>query len=63
METETLYRLPDAMKILGLRRSKIYGLMNSGRLRSVKEGRARLIPSSAIREYVNLLEKEAEEAA
>ncbi|MEV4181586.1 helix-turn-helix domain-containing protein [Streptosporangium canum] len=54
-----LYRVADAMRQLRLSRSVIYELMRSGRLRSVKEGRARLIPESAIREYIALLEREA----
>ncbi|MET9067188.1 helix-turn-helix domain-containing protein [Streptosporangium sandarakinum] len=54
-----LYRVADAMRQLGLSRSVIYELMRSGRLRSVKEGRTRLIPASAIREYIALLEREA----
>ncbi|RJL29953.1 helix-turn-helix domain-containing protein [Bailinhaonella thermotolerans] len=55
-----LYRIPDAMEVLGLRRTVIYELIRSGRLRSVKEGRARLIPASAIADYIALLEREAE---
>lgn len=58
-----LYRVPDAMRTLRMSRSVIYELMRSGRLRSVKEGRARLIPASAIAEYVTLLEEEARGAA
>ncbi|MFJ2028716.1 helix-turn-helix domain-containing protein [Streptosporangium sp. NPDC087985] len=54
-----LYRVSDAMRRLGLSRSVLYELMRSGRLRSVKEGRTRLIPASAIREYIALLEREA----
>ncbi|MFF5110420.1 helix-turn-helix domain-containing protein [Streptosporangium sp. NPDC000095] len=54
-----LYRVSDAMRRLGLSRSVLYELMRSGRLRSVKEGRTRLIPASAIREYIALLEQEA----
>jgi excisionase family DNA binding protein len=37
-------------------------LLRSGRLRSVKQGRTRLIPASALREYIALLEKEADAA-
>ncbi|GAA3801749.1 hypothetical protein GCM10022226_21970 [Sphaerisporangium flaviroseum] len=58
-----LYRIPDAMKVLGLGRSVIYELIRSNRLRAVRQGRARLIPAAAIREYVALLEAEAQEAA
>jgi excisionase family DNA binding protein len=56
-----LYRVPQAMRILSLRRSTIYELIRSGRLRSVREGRARLIPASAIAEYVALLKNEAQQ--
>jgi excisionase family DNA binding protein len=55
-----LYRIPDAMELLSLSRSVIYELIRSGRLRSVTQGRARLIPASAIADYVALLESEAE---
>ena len=56
-----LYRVPEAMRLLSLRRSTIYELIRSGRLRSVREGRARLIPASAIAEYVALLNNEAQQ--
>ena len=55
-----LYRPADAAVILGMSRSVIFELLRSGRLRSVKQGRLRLIPASAIDEYVALLEREAE---
>jgi len=54
-----LYKVTEAMALLSLGRSLIYELIRSGRLRSVKEGRVRLIPASAIAEYVALLEREA----
>jgi excisionase family DNA binding protein len=54
-----LYRIPDAMQALNLSRSKIYELIKAGRLRTVKEGRARLVPAAAIDEYANLLVTEA----
>jgi excisionase family DNA binding protein len=53
-----LYRPADAARVLNLSRSTIFDLMRVGRLRSVKEGRVRLIPASAMREYVSLLESE-----
>ena len=58
-----LYRVPEAMQLLSLSRSAIYELIRSRRLRSVKQGRARLIPESAIVEYIALLEAESQEAA
>ncbi len=58
-----LYQVTDAMRLLSLSRTVIYELIRSGRLRSVKEGRARRIPAAAIRDYIALLEEEAEGAA
>jgi excisionase family DNA binding protein len=58
-----LYRIPDAMRLLSLSRSVIYELIRSGRLRSVRQGRTRLIPASAIDDYIRLLEKEARKAS
>jgi len=57
-----LYRVPEAMAILSMRRSRMYELIRSRRLRTVKEGRTRFVPASAIAEYVRLLEQEAETA-
>ncbi|WP_228927606.1 helix-turn-helix domain-containing protein [Streptomyces sp. DH7] len=54
-----LYRVPDAVRVLGLSRSVVYDLIRAGRLRTVKEGRTRLVPASAITDYVALLEREA----
>jgi excisionase family DNA binding protein len=58
-----LYRIRDAMVVLSLGRSSIYEQIRSGRLRSVTQGRSRLIPASAIAEYVKLLESESESEA
>jgi excisionase family DNA binding protein len=55
-----LYRVKDAMQLLNLSRTVIYELMRTGRLRSVQQGRARLITAEAIREYIALLKEEAE---
>ncbi|GAA1331628.1 excisionase family DNA-binding protein [Pseudonocardia xinjiangensis] len=60
MSQKELYRVSEAMDLLSLGRSVIYELLRSGRLRSVREGRTRLIPASAITEYVALLEREAD---
>jgi excisionase family DNA binding protein len=54
-----LYEVTDAMRMLRLGKTAIYELIRSGRLRSVKQGRARRIPAAAIRDYIALLEKEA----
>lgn len=56
------YKISDAERVLRMSRTVIYGLIRTGRLRTVKEGRARLIPVSAIHEYAALLEREAGES-
>ena len=57
-----LFRIVDAAAVLSLSRSAIYEQIRSGRLRSVTQGRTRLIPASAITEYIALLEREADAA-
>ena len=57
-----LYRISDAMVVLSLSRSVVYEQIRSGRLRSVTQGRSRLIPASAIADYIALLEQEANAA-
>jgi excisionase family DNA binding protein len=54
-----LYRVTNAMRVLSMSRTVIYDLIRTGRLRTVKQGRTRLIPASAITDYVALLEREA----
>jgi hypothetical protein len=44
-------------------RSVIYEQIRSGRLKTVNQGRLRLVPKIAIAEYVNLLIRESEGAA
>ena len=54
-----LYRVPEAMQLLSMSRTMIYEQIRSGRLRSVTQGRSRLIPADAIADYVALLVREA----
>ncbi|GAA3669175.1 helix-turn-helix domain-containing protein [Nonomuraea antimicrobica] len=63
LDDTQLYRVPDAMRLLRMSRSVIYEQLRAGRLRSVRQGRTRLITANGIRAYITLLEKEAEEAA
>jgi excisionase family DNA binding protein len=58
-----LYRPKEAAKALGVGRDKLYDLIRSGRLNSVKDGGARFITADAMRAYVELLQAEASEAA
>lgn len=58
-----LYRPKEAAQVLGIGRDKLYDLMRSGRLDSVKDGGARFITADALRAYVAMLQTEASEAA
>ncbi|MCU1669508.1 MAG: hypothetical protein JWP40_2435 [Blastococcus sp.] len=50
---------PDAGKALGgLGRTKVYELITSGQLRTVKIGRRRFVPTTAIDEYVARLQQQ-----
>lgn len=57
---DTCTELPEAMRLLSMSRSVIYEQIRAGRLRTVKQGRARLVPAQAIDEYVQLLIHESE---
>jgi excisionase family DNA binding protein len=52
-ENVWLYSIKDVVVRTGLSRSTIYEEMASGRLRSVKVGRRRLIPEVALAEYID----------
>ena len=54
-----LYRVDEVVELLSLSRSRVFELLRSGELRSVKQGRRRLVPWSALLEYVEKLETEA----
>jgi len=45
-------RIPTAMAMLGLSRSKFYDLMDGGEIATIKVGRARLIIVQSLRDYV-----------
>jgi excisionase family DNA binding protein len=50
---ERLYDLPTAAATIGIGRTRLYAELDSGRLRSVKVGRRRLVPASAIAELLS----------
>jgi len=52
-ENARLNSIKGVMTKTNLSRSTIYGEMGSGRLRSVKVGRRRLVPESALIDYIN----------
>lgn len=53
-----LYRVEEAAEALRMSRSVVYELIRSGRIRTVKEGRRRLVPVTALTEYVTELIEE-----
>lgn len=57
-----LYKISELPNILPFSRSRIYELVRAGRIRTVTEHSVRLVPASAIVEYIELLEKEAQAA-
>jgi excisionase family DNA binding protein len=52
-----LHTVEAVMERLCLGRSTVFALMGSGELRSCKVGRRRLIPESAIVEFIETLEQ------
>lgn len=54
-----LYKIPEAMLLLSMSRSVIYEQIRAGRLRTVTQGRSRLVPARAITDYVELLMSES----
>jgi excisionase family DNA binding protein len=58
-----LYKVTDAARLLNLSRTLVFEQLRAGRLASVRQGRARLIPATALRAYVDLLVREAQEVA
>lgn len=49
---DRLMSIPEAATTLGLGRTATYGEIGAGRLRSVKVGRRRLVPATAVRDYI-----------
>jgi len=58
-ETRLLLRVDEAGRQLNLGRTVMYELIRSGRLRSVKVGKLRLIPTSALVEFIDQLGRAA----
>jgi excisionase family DNA binding protein len=51
-EPERLLKVPQVAEILGLGVAKTWELVATGELRSLKSGRARRVPASAVEEYI-----------
>jgi predicted DNA-binding transcriptional regulator AlpA len=54
-----LYKIPEAMVLLSMSRSVIYEQIRADRLKTVSEGRSRLVPAESITAYVALLMRES----
>lgn len=52
-QAERLYTVDQAAKILGCGRGKIYAMIREDELRSVKIGKLRRIPASALKELAD----------
>jgi hypothetical protein len=55
LEVRALYSVPEAIVLLNLSRSQVYGLIRTRRLVTVTEGWRRLVPAESITNYVQLL--------
>ncbi|MGI5141348.1 helix-turn-helix domain-containing protein [Streptomyces sp. CA-106110] len=58
-EPQRLLRVEAVAQLLDLARSTVYEEIRLGRLRTVRIGRRRLIPTEYVDEYVDLLKREA----
>ncbi|MEV7506804.1 excisionase family DNA-binding protein [Streptomyces sp. NPDC091201] len=58
-----LHRVEEAAELLGVGRSTAYEEIRLGRLRTVRVGTRRLVPTEYVDEYVELLKREAQVAA
>jgi excisionase family DNA binding protein len=59
---QRMYSVEAAGRLLALKRSTTWEEIRLGRLKSVRVGRRRLVPSEYIEQYVELLKQEAEAA-
>ncbi|MFE5511599.1 helix-turn-helix domain-containing protein [Streptomyces sp. NPDC056529] len=57
-----LHSVEDAAEVLSVGRTTAWQEIRLGRLRTVRSGRRRLIPTEYIDEYIELLKREAEAA-
>lgn len=55
MSSKVLLTVPEAAELLGLGKSKVWELVQSGELTSVLIGRCRRIPRTSLDEFVDAL--------
>jgi excisionase family DNA binding protein len=56
---QLMYRPAEAAQVLGIGRTRVFALIKSGRLRSVKLGAARFITAEALQTFIRDLEQES----
>ncbi|GAA3460348.1 helix-turn-helix domain-containing protein [Saccharothrix longispora] len=56
---DMLYRVEEVAQALRIGRTKVFDLIRSGELTSVKIGGSRRIPASSVQEYLSRLIQEA----
>ena len=59
---QLMYRPAEAAQVLGICRTRVFALIKSGQLRSVKLGAARYITAEALRAFVRELEQESSQS-
>jgi excisionase family DNA binding protein len=59
MADKLLHEINEATELIGLGRSKLYELLATGEIESVKVGKRRLIPHAALVEFVDRLRAHA----
>lgn len=62
-EPRLLYRVQEVAHLLNISRSRVFELLRSGELRSVTQGRTRLVPRNALFDFIAALETRHEEAS
>lgn len=50
-----LYRVPEAAEIISVSRSRMYELLASGEVASVRVGSSRLVPAEALEQFAEQL--------
>ena len=60
LQAKLLLSVDEAADVLGFKRSLLYEKLMSGEVQSVKVGRRRLVPVSAVQEYVAELKNDAQ---
>lgn len=57
--THKALKVPEVMEALGLSRFKVYDLIRSRQLKSIKIGRCRRVPADSLRTFIDDQLKEA----